>query len=561
MTADASPEPSGWPTPRFDPMADHGTLATFGDRIDEALSRRIADLAEQIEALAIAGVRDLVPAYTSLTVLHDPATTDVPALHGHIVRLWAESSDRSTDAGEPGREVRIPVLYGGAFGPDLLDVARHTGLMPDEIVRRHAESRYVVGALGFAPGFGFLIGLPPELATPRRRTPRLRIPPGSVGIGGRQTGVYALPTPGGWSLIGRTPLTLFDPSREPASLLATGDVVRFDPIDRTGFVELAARDARQHSTSSRKASRRLGIVVLEPGLQTTIQDLGRWGQGRIGVSPGGAADRGALIAGNRALGNDDNAAGLEITRVGPRLRFLTPARIALSGADLGARLGDMRLLPGSVRAVSPGEELSFDRDVAPRGFRAWLCVAGGIATPVVMGSRSTDLAAGMGGLEGRPLAVGDRLPLGQRTEQLPGRPRVTGDHAPGGTWRQANRRRPIRIVRGPERKRVDGRSWHRFLTSEFTVSPQSNRVGLRLDGPPVALIGGADIISGGIVTGTIQITGDGTPIVMLPARATVGGYPRIATVIAADLDRLAQVAPGDTVRFTEISLDAASRPF
>lgn len=557
MTTAASPEPGGWPTPRFDPMADHGTLATFGDRIDEALSRRIADLAEQIEALAIAGVRDLVPAYTSLTVLHDPVTTDVPVLHGHIVRLWAESSDRSTDAGEPGREVRIPVLYGGAFGPDLRDVARHTGLTPGEIVRRHADARYVVGALGFAPGFGFLIGLPPELATPRRRTPRLRIPPGSVGIGGRQTGVYALPTPGGWSLIGRTPLTLFDPSREPASLLATGDVVRFDPIDRNRLAELAARDARQHSTSSRKASRRLGIVVLEPGLQTTIQDLGRWGQGRIGVSPGGAADRRALIAGNRALGNDDNAAGLEITRVGPRLRFLIPARIALSGADLGARLGDMRLLPGSVRAVCPGEELSFDRDVAPRGFRAWLCVAGGIATPVVMGSRSTDLAAGLGGLDGRPLAVGDRLPLGA----LPGRPRVTSDRAPGGARRRVNRRGPIRIVRGPERDRVDDRSWHRFLTSEFTVSPQSNRVGLRLDGPPVALIGGADIISGGIVTGTIQITGDGTPIVMLPARATVGGYPRIATVTTADLDRLAQLAPGDTVRFTEALLDDAPRPF
>jgi len=550
MTADASPETSGWPEPRFDPMADHGLLATFGDRIDEALSRRIAALTSALDELAIEGVLDLVPAYTSLTLLLDPVTTDIPALQNQIARLWTdwvESSDRSTDPGQWGREVRIPVLYGGAFGPDLLDVARHTGLRPEEITRRHAEARYVVGALGFAPGFGFLIGLPPALATPRRRTPRLRITPGSVGIGGRQTGVYALPTPGGWSLIGRTPLTLFDPAREPASLLATGDVVRFEPIDQHRFTELAAREARQRCYVPLQRFRQPGIDVLEPGLQTTIQDPGRWGQGLIGVSPGGAADRGALIAANRLLGNDDDAAGLEITWTGPRLRFLIPARIALTGADLDGRLGDMRLFPGSVRSVHPGDELWFDRDAAPRGFRACLCVAGGLVTPTVMGSRSTDLAAGMGGLDGRPLAVGDHLPIGRL-----GRQGAAVDRPPVDIPANTVQRGPLRIVRGPERDRFDDRTWNLFLSRPFTVAPQSNRVGLRLEGPPLPLIGGADIISGGVVTGSIQITGEGQPIVMLPARATVGGYPRVATVIAADLDRLAQLAPGATVRFTEV---------
>jgi len=547
MTADAVPETSAWREPRFDPMADHGLLATFGDRIDEALSRRIGDLTTVLDGKLIEGVRDLVPAYTSLTVLHDPVTTDVPALQDQIATLWAETSDRSIDAGQPGREVRIPVLYGGAFGPDLFDVARHTGLEPDEIVRQHAEARYVVGALGFGPGFAFLIGLPSALATPRRRTPRVRITPGSVGIGGQQTGVYSLPTPGGWSLIGRTPLTLFDPAREPASLLATGDLVRFEPIDRLRFTELAVREPTLRRPAHPGTSRRPGIEVLEPGLQTTIQDLGRWGQGRIGISPGGAADRGALIAGNCRLGNDDDAAGLEITRTGPRLRFLISARIALTGADLGARLGDVRMLPGSARAVHPGDELSFDRVLPARGFRACVCVAGGIATPVVMGSRATDLAAGMGGLDGRPLAAGDRLPIG--------RPHPVAARLPQRSRLRTAQRGPLRIVRGPERDRFDDRTWKRFLTSLFTVSPQSNRVGLRLDGPPLELIGGvggANIISGGMVTGSIQITGEGKPIVMLPARATVGGYPRIATVIAVDLDRLAQLAPGATVRFTEV---------
>lgn len=547
MTADPTPEPGGWPAPRFTPMAGHGTLATFGDRIAEALSLRIADLTDWLDALALAGVRDLVPAYVSLTVLHDRVATDVAALQEHIARLWMESASRSTGSDRQRREVWIPVLYGGTFGPDLLDVTRHTGVAADEVVRRHAATRYVVGALGFAPGFGFLIGLPPELATPRRPMPRLRITPGSVGIGGRQTGVYSLPTPGGWSLIGRTPLTLFDPARRPASLLATGDVVRFEPIDRKRFAELAAREPKQPAPEHRKPVRRPGIAVLDPGLQTTVQDLGRWGQGRIGVSPGGAADRGALVAGNRLLGNDDDAAALEMTRIGPRLRFLLPTRIALTGADLGARLGNMRLLPGSVRAVRAGEELSFDRDVVPRGFRAWLCVAGGITVPLVMGSRSTDQAARIGGLDGRPMAAGDHLPIGRSGPLAARRYRPTRP--------DPFRRDPLRVVRGPEQDRFDEHTWRLFLTSAFTVSPQSNRVGLRLDGPPLSLIGGADIISSGMVTGTIQITGDGQPIVMLPARATVGGYPRIATVIAADLDRLGQLAPGDTVRFVEVSLN------
>ncbi len=556
MTTDTStdvpPQTIGWREPRFQAMADHGLLATFGDRIEEALSRRIASLTSMLEADEFPGVRDLIPAYTSLTVMYDQAVTDVDALKDWIARLWLDRIAVPEDHVDPAREVRIPVHYGGASGPDLLDVARQSGLASAEVVRRHADSRYVVGALGFAPGFGFLIGLPLELATPRRRTPRSRIPPGSVGIGGRQTGVYSLPTPGGWSLIGRTPLTLFDPMRSPASLLATGDIVRFDPIDRTRFVELTTREAKRPAPKGREPVRRPGIEVLDPGLQTTVQDLGRWGQGRIGVSPGGAADRGALVAGNRALGNDDNAAGLEITWSGPRLRFLIPARIALTGADLGARLGEMRLLPGSVRAVHPGDELAFDRGDKPRGFRAWLCVSGGIDVPLVMGSRSTDLAAGMGGLDGRPLAAGDRLPSG--------RARLAAAHRHGLAGARPASHAPFRVVAGPERDRVDARTWQMFLSRAFTVSPQSNRVGVRLDGPTLSLIGGADIISSGMVTGTIQLTGEGQPIVALPARATVGGYPRIATVIAADLDRLAQLAPGDPVRFTEVSLDDASQP-
>lgn len=520
-----------------EPLADHGLLFRFGDQIDADLSQRIVALAERLAGTSEPGVLDVIPSYTTLMLILDPATADGDRLQDLVRRTWRDLERQPGDVA-PRDEIVIPVAYGGEDGPDLPDVAAATGLTPDEIVARHAAGRYQVGAIGFAPGFAFLIGLPADLATPRRTTPRTRVPAGSVGIGGAQTGIYSLATPGGWNLIGRTSLRLFDPGREPASLLRAGDMVRFTPVP----VSAATPPPFPLRTTQPLSPLRATFEIVAPGLQDTVQDLGRPGYGQMGVSPGGAADRTALIAGNRLLGNPDDAAGVEMTQIGPRIRFLRPTRIVLTGADFGAVHNELPLPVGAVRVVRPGDELHFSPTPPRHGARAYLCLQGGVDVPRQLASRSTDLTAGFGGLDGRPLRAGDRLAAGTR--------RGDGLLVPG---ELASVRPGIRVVPGPQRNRFSDETWQSFLGNEFTISPSSNRMGIRLDGLSLVPQGGADIISEGMVTGAIQVTGEGQPIVMLPGRATIGGYPKIAVVASADLDALGQLKPGDPIRFIDVS--------
>ncbi len=177
------------------------------------------------------GVIEHVPAWTSLTVYYDPARIGYRAI---CTRIAAAAANLGEQSAAPARMVTIPVCYGGEFGPDLEDVARGAGLTVDEAVALHSGAQYVVGMMGFSPGFAYLAGLPARLVTPRLATPRLSVPAGSVGIGGSQTGVYPIATPGGWRIIGRTTLRLFDPAAENPFLLQPGDAVSFEAITRKG---------------------------------------------------------------------------------------------------------------------------------------------------------------------------------------------------------------------------------------------------------------------------------------------------------------------------------------
>jgi len=524
-------------------------LARFGDRIERDLSLRIARLVEHLDAQGIPGLIDLVPAYTTLLVQLDPVTTRGDEIAELVESTWSALDDGPGSDDQHARTIEIPVVYGGDAGPDLDAVAGATGLTPDEVIRRHSDADYTVGALGFSPGFAFLIGLPPELAVPRRATPRTRVPAGSVGIGGAQTGIYSLPTPGGWSLIGRTPRTMFDPERDADDMLRLGDRVRFHPIDRD-----AAPEFPEPAVAAQLAESDQGVIeIVEAGVQTSVQDLGRPGQGRLGITPGGAVDRGALIAGNRLLGNPDGAAALEWTLLPPAIRFREPCRVVATGADPGWRLDGRPVAIGEVVTVAAGDVLQARPAAGMLGARGYLCVAGGIDVPVVRGSRALDLAAGFGGGFGRPLRPGDLLRV-HPTEDSPESDKLVVTDTGGPRDPSLER---FRVVRGPQADRFGAEAWQTFLSSTFTVDAQSNRMGLRLNGPAILQDDGADVISEGLVTGTIQVTGSGQPIVLMPGRATIGGYTRIATVIEADHDRLGQLRPGATIRFTEVSVEEA----
>lgn len=198
----------------------------------EETLREVVSVWRRLEAAALPGVIEIAPAYTTVAVYYDPLKLGgldaVATLETQIAATLATRTFRK--AKEIGRTLEIPVCYGGAGGPDLAEVAHHAGLTEAAVIERHSAAEYLVHCLGFTPGFAYLSGLPPELAMPRRAVPRRKVPAGAVGIGGAQTGVYPLPSPGGWQLIGWTPLSLFDPRAESPTLLRVGDRVRFRPV-------------------------------------------------------------------------------------------------------------------------------------------------------------------------------------------------------------------------------------------------------------------------------------------------------------------------------------------
>lgn len=233
------------PFPRIVPMGDRALVIEFGDAAEPALSSHIAAVAQHMRASPPAGVLDIVPTYTTLALHYDPAAVadgDSPYdTLAEQVEAWLGAEPAGSMV--QGRLIEIPVCYGGQFGEDLEALASRHGLQPEEAVRLHSAPRYHVHMLGFVPGFAYLGGLDERLATPRRDSPRPKVPAGSVAIGGGHTGIFPLETPGGWHLIGRTPLQLFTPGMEPPCLLNAGDSVHFVPISAERFASLAREQA------------------------------------------------------------------------------------------------------------------------------------------------------------------------------------------------------------------------------------------------------------------------------------------------------------------------------
>ncbi|MBI4482707.1 MAG: 5-oxoprolinase subunit PxpB [Acidobacteria bacterium] len=217
---------------------DRGLVVEFGDRIDPLTHRRVLFLFQQITRNPIPGLQEAIPTYRSLLILYDPLVLSLNDLRARVDR-WLEQEDQAEL--QPGRRVQIPVCYGGELGPDLEFVANFNGLSPEEVIQLHSSAEYLVYMLGFTPGFPMMGGLPEKLHTPRLPDPRLKVPGGSVGIGGQQTGIYSVEGPGGWRIIGRTPLRLFDPARPDPFLLQAGDLVQFQPVSRQEYEALCER--------------------------------------------------------------------------------------------------------------------------------------------------------------------------------------------------------------------------------------------------------------------------------------------------------------------------------
>ena len=228
------------------PLGDTALMLEFGDVIDESTHRRVHTAWQALQAAPMLAVTELVPAYTTVTVFYNPLEAVQAGARENGIVEWISGKVRERLKNPPKpekskpRTIEIPICYGGEFGPDLGQVAKYSKLSPEEVIKRHSKADYIVYLIGFAPGFPYLGGLPKELNTPRHAKPRMNVAPGSVGIAGNQTGIYPLGTPGGWNLIGRTPLKLFVPDRNPPVLLCAGDRVKFRTISSEEFHQLEA---------------------------------------------------------------------------------------------------------------------------------------------------------------------------------------------------------------------------------------------------------------------------------------------------------------------------------
>jgi antagonist of KipI len=299
------------------------------------------------------------------------------------------------------------------------------------------------------------------------------------------------------------------------------------------------------------------MIVQRAGFLTSVQDLGRTGFRQFGVSTSGALDPFALRVANLLVGNDEGAAGLEITLGGLQLRFEDERTVAWCGGEFDVQIGSRALPAGHVAYLKPGDELKFRR--AQFGCRCWLAISGGIDVPIVLGSRSTDLRAQFGGLEGRTLRDGDLLPLARRPGSSPSATGISSWAGPH-DWVIPAKRYPIlRFVQGVDWSRFEEVTIQQFTIHQFAVSPDSDRMGVRLDGPELKRADETDLISEAVAAGTIQVPPSGKPILLLGDCQTIGGYPKIAHVITVDLGIAAQLRAGDEVRFLEVSLGDANR--
>ncbi|HWV76502.1 MAG TPA: urea amidolyase family protein [Isoptericola sp.] len=570
---------------------------------DDALLVEVDDLAHALALDAslrddpVAGVGQPVPGARTLLVPFDPWRLPAARLADEL-RARAGSPDMvvgPTGDDDGGRLVEIPTVYNGE---DLADVARLLACSPQEVVRRHAGASWVVGFVGFAPGFAYLTGDDAGLVVPRRESPRSRVPAGSVALAGPYSGVYPRSSPGGWQLVGRTDVVTWDAERDPPTPWAPGDRVRFTAVRESvrgagpahGGTSRSARQSRlppraeaaapTTSGTERAAAPGTGrttsgiaLDVVTPGLQALVQDLGRPGLAHLGVSGSGAADPRSLRAANRAVGNPVGAAAVEAVGGGLRLRARADAVVALAGADAGAVVhrggdpDDARRAPlARAFRLRAGDELTLGTPA--RGRRTYVAVRGGVDVRPVLGSRATDTLAHLGP---PPLTPGDPLlPLPSSKRSLAangpmareiacwkagqgavrvddvGAPDVAALPAPGEVT-------TLPVVLGPHDDWFTTDAVAALLDQQWRVTDRSDRVGLRLDGAPLTRTAGAqgrELPSEGCVTGALQVPPDGLPVLFGVDHPLTGGYPVVAAVASTHLWLLGQLPPGALLRFT-----------
>lgn len=519
---------------RFLPVSLTTILVELTD-LDETLA-----LFASLQADPIGGIEEMVPAARTLMIRFRPEKVSSSDLAADIA-----TRDLSAKIAPSEHLVEIPVRYDGE---DLGDVADLTGLSVEEVIRRHTESEFTVAFCGFAPGFGYLVGGDTALHVPRRKSPRTRIPAGSVALAGAFSGVYPQASPGGWQIIGTTPVKMWDIDRDPGALFQPGYRVRFFDMAKAGktvhIPEPAARAERAVATDDPQ------FKVLAAPMPAVFQDLGRFGQTGQGVSASGALDRSAFNAANRIVGNPANTPALELTLGGFSFESNGRAVIGLAGApcpvtvrDAAGRNRDFQTWQPI--ALEPGDVVTIGHPKS--GMRAYLAVRGGFDVAPVLGSAATDTLAVVGP---EPVTSGTVLALKGRNEGLTS---VSTGEIPAFDAPSAGDVVTLDVVLGPRTDWFTQKGLETLTSQLWQVTPQSSRVGIRLAGEvPLERKDSAELPSEGTATGAIQVPHSGQPVLFLADHPLTGGYPVIGAVAEYHLDLAGQIPINAKIRFRPV---------
>jgi len=546
-------------------LGDAALLVDF-QNYPEPLSK-IHQLSELLFSSSPAWLLDLIPGIDSLLValkFSDYHYRDTRALAKAEVEVLLNKL-----LGERQRETksevvhRIRVCYDPELAPDLLASAEKCKLSVREFINRHKNSEIRVDILGFMPGFSYCSGLDPRLKLPRLESPRTSVPAGSVAIAELQTAIYPQPTPGGWNIIGRSPDVLFDPSKSRPSLLMAGEYVEFIEINLAEFRKIEAQNLTKAATRvSKSKSASHAIEVISPGLQTTIQGLPRHGFAHLALSAGGPMDQEGARLANTLLGNPDDAAGLEIAGAGAKLLFNEDTWVAWVGARCLSQInGDA--IPGNRPVLVPkGAILSFGPMI--QGYRIFLALSGGIDSEFILDGRGSHLSAGIGE---KALQKGDIVYLYRPQEacQKPFIKKLSDAKISYPKWSIASPALPgkklelIKVLPSIHLNMLSSTEQDALWKTVWTISSQSNRMGMRLESDFKISSSITGIASQGIWFGTVQLPPSGQPILMMAEHQTTGGYPRLMEIVSSERSKLAQLRPGDKIQFLPITLDEADQ--
>lgn len=510
----------------------------------------LVELADLGEALAlfdalendpVEGITEIIPAARTLLVSFDPYTISNDALVAAVTALAGGERKAAS-----GALVEIPVRYDGE---DLAEVTGILGMSVEDVIRLHGESDYVAAFTGFAPGFAYLSGGDPRLTVPRRKSPRTRVPAGAVGLAGEFSGIYPKTSPGGWQLIGTTPLAMFDIDRTPASLLQPGSRIKFRDIAKDAAYEIKpSTKATETPKTANLEDTASAIEIISVGLPVVFQDLGRAGQASQGISVSGAADRTGFKAANRLVGNPANAPALEIALGGLSFYMRGQGVMAVTGATTpisitGTNGTKISAVHHSAIALDDGDVVLLGAPAA--GMRSYLALRGGFDIAPALGSVATDTLAQIGPAA---LVAGDVvaiLPASANT--------MVSSEEPAFAMPRADETVVLDVVMGPRTDWFTDAAVESFLSQEWSVTPQSSRVGIRLSGDALERANHGELPSEATVRGALQVPASGQPVLFLADHPLTGGYPVIANVAGHHLDLAGQIPVGAKIRFNAVS--------